>query len=94
MLPFETGPETLNLPPMLFFGIVLLIVAWTITVKGVALWRAVLNGQKGWFVAILVLNTFGILELAYLLAFRKDKQSFVAPAPAPAPSSADKVPEA
>lgn len=40
---------------------------WTLVWKGVALWHAARNGQKGWYIALLVVNTLGILEIIYLL---------------------------
>ena len=42
-----------------------LIVA-VIVLKGYALWHAAKRDEKGWFVALLIVNTFGILELIYL----------------------------
>jgi len=53
--------------------IILLIIplgVWTMVWKGIALWHAARNNQLGWFVALLVINTLGILEIVYLLAFR------------------------
>lgn len=49
--------------------ILLLIVAWTLPWKGVALWRAAKNNQTGWFVALLLLNTLAILEITYIFYF-------------------------
>lgn len=55
----------------LVFGLILLVVSvWTLAIKGYALWQASKSDQKYWFVAMLVLNTFGILEIVYLLFFR------------------------
>jgi hypothetical protein len=50
----------------------LLIVAalWTVVLKGYSLWYAARDGQKWWFIALLVVNTLGILEIIYLLFFR------------------------
>lgn len=48
----------------------IVIAVWTIAIKGYALWHAARNGQKEWFVAILVINTLGILEVLYLVWFR------------------------
>jgi lipoprotein signal peptidase len=39
--------------------------------KGVALWRAAINNHKGWFVALLLLNTLAILEIIYIFVFSK-----------------------
>ena len=55
------------------FGIVLaVIVVWEIVWKGLALWAAARDGSKGWFIAVLVLNTAGILPILYLYVFRKN----------------------
>lgn len=43
---------------------------WTIAIKGYALWHAARNGQKEWFIALLIINTLGILEIVYLIWFR------------------------
>ena len=36
---------------------------YTVTLKGLALWRAAKNTHKYWFVGILILNLFGIPEI-------------------------------
>lgn len=51
-------------------SIFLLLTLWAIPWKGVALWRAGKNNQLYWFIAILVLNTFGIVEIIYLTFFK------------------------
>ncbi len=60
----------LALLPFLFLAAV-----WTLAIKGYALWHAARNGQREWFIAILIINTLGILELIYLVWFRSDKQN-------------------
>ena len=45
---------------------------WTIILKGFALWHAARGNQKWWFFFLLVVNTLGILEIIYLIWFRKD----------------------
>lgn len=50
------------------FGVVML---WTLVWKGLALWRAARCSQQAWFVILLLVNTLGILEILYLLFFRK-----------------------
>ena len=57
--------------PMLW--IMLPLMLWTIPWKGVALWKAAKAGHKGWFVAILLLNTLAILEIIYILGFSKKR---------------------
>ncbi|MEM4230389.1 MAG: DUF5652 family protein [Candidatus Pacearchaeota archaeon] len=49
------------------------IFLWSLLWKGLALWRAAKNDQKNWFIAILVINSVGILEIAYLFGFAKKK---------------------
>jgi methionyl-tRNA synthetase len=41
--------------------------------KAVGLWKTGRNNQPGWFIAIFVLNTAGILPLVYLLFFQRNK---------------------
>jgi len=56
------------------FGIWLLpVLIWSFAWKGLGLWYAAKNEEKYWFVAILILNTLGILEIAYLFFFAKKR---------------------
>ena len=57
--------------------LIVLILVWTLFWKGYGLWTAVKNNHKGWFVAILVFNTCGLLEIIYLFAIAKKKMSDV-----------------
>lgn len=52
------------------FPLLLVAALWTIVLKGYALWHAARNSQKEWFIALLVINTLGILEIIYLVWFR------------------------
>ena len=49
------------------------LAAWELVWKGIALWRAAHNNQNIWFIAILIVNTFGILEIIYIFYFSKPK---------------------
>lgn len=56
----------------------LILLAWSLYWKGRALWRAAQRGEQGWFIALLIINTVGILEILYLYVFSKqpkDKSS-------------------
>jgi len=53
--------------------ILFLILAWTLPWKGIALWKAARNSHKGWFIALLVVNTLAILEIIYIFYFAKKK---------------------
>jgi methionyl-tRNA synthetase len=57
--------------------ILLLLAGWSLVWKGIGLWFAARNYQKYWFIAILILNTLGVLEIIYLIWFRRDKQEGV-----------------
>ena len=64
LTPFAFGYSTMFLP-FLFVAVI-----WTLILKGFALWHAERCNQKWWFVALLIINTFGILEIVYLIWFR------------------------
>lgn len=55
--------------PLLFLVLIIWVFAW----KAIALWHAARNGQRGWFVALLLLNTVGILEIVYLKWFESNQ---------------------
>ncbi|MEK7542710.1 MAG: DUF5652 family protein [Patescibacteria group bacterium] len=42
------------------------LVVWSLIWKGIALWKAVKNDSKPWFVALLIVNTVGLLEILYI----------------------------
>lgn len=48
-----------------------LLVVWSIFWKGLGLWHSGQRGHVWWFVAMLLLNTAGILELIYLFGIIK-----------------------
>jgi len=60
-----------SIPPLAQY----ILLIWSIAWKGVALWNASKNDQKNWFIAILVINTIGILEIAYLFGLAKKKMT-------------------
>lgn len=51
----------------------LALVAWSFLAKGAALLRAFERKEKGWFAALLLINTLGILEVFYLYTKRTPK---------------------
>jgi len=57
--------------------IIPLLLLWTLPWKGVALWRASRNGQKKWFIALLVINTLAILDIVYIFFFSKKEEKSV-----------------
>lgn len=57
--------------PVLFVAMMVWSFAW----KAIGLWHAGRNGQRWWFVALLLTSTFGILEIVYLKWFAHDMGS-------------------
>lgn len=55
----------------IFFGLFLALMLWALAWKGWALWLAARNSHKWWFVALLVINTIGILDIIYIFAIGK-----------------------
>ncbi len=45
---------------------VFLLVLWETFWKAIALWKAAKKGDKLWFVAIFVINLFGLISIFYL----------------------------
>lgn len=46
------------------------VIALILIVKGFALWKAARLNEKAWFWAILIINSFGILSIIYLILRR------------------------
>lgn len=69
---------------LILVPVILVVVLWTVVLKGYSLWNAARAGQKWWFIALLVINTLGILEIIYLLWYRP-KSSATSPSNEAAP---------
>lgn len=54
--------------------LLLIALLWSLPWKGVALWKAARNEHKHWFIAILLINTLGLLEAAYIFHFGVKKE--------------------
>jgi Na+/melibiose symporter-like transporter len=54
----ETDPKSIAV----YVAMLLWIILW----KGLALWYASKRNSRAWFVLLLVVSTFGILEIVYL----------------------------
>jgi hypothetical protein len=54
--------------------IILLIAFWTLPWKVIALWKAVKNNHRKWFVALIIFNTMALLEIFYIFIFSKEKK--------------------
>lgn len=53
--------------------IYLAILAWSLPWKGVALWKASQKKDMWWFVALLLVNTVGILDALYIFYISERK---------------------
>ncbi len=51
--------------------IFLIAMLWTLPWKGYALWTASKMGHKRWFIALIILNTFAILDIYYIFYVAK-----------------------
>ena len=59
--------EAINANPYLS----LLVTLWALVWKGIALWKSARYNKKWWFIALLVINTLGLLEILYIFVFSK-----------------------
>lgn len=48
-----------------------LVIIWSLSWKGLALWKSARNNQPAWFIAMLVINAVGILEIVYISFFQR-----------------------
>ena len=46
--------------------LIVVVTLWSLAWKGVALWKAAQLSHKKWFIAILIVNTLGILDIVYI----------------------------
>ncbi|KKS14216.1 hypothetical protein A2643_02040 [Candidatus Nomurabacteria bacterium RIFCSPHIGHO2_01_FULL_39_220] len=51
--------------------LILILLLWSIAWKIYGAWTAAKHDHKKWFVAIIILNTVGILEIFYVLRVAK-----------------------
>ena len=52
---------------------IILIILWTLSWKGVALWKAAGNKHKVWFIVLFLVNTLAILEILYIFIFSQKR---------------------
>jgi methionyl-tRNA synthetase len=45
---------------------VALALVWVLPWKGIALWKSARLSHKKWFIVLLIVNTFGILDIVYI----------------------------
>jgi hypothetical protein len=57
--------------------ITIIVLVWSLFWKGCSLWIAGKRDEKWWFLALLILNTVGILDIIYIFLVAKKKWSNV-----------------
>lgn len=50
----------------------LFTILWTLPWKGFALWKAARKGEKYWFIVMLVVNSYALIEILYIFVFAKE----------------------
>ena len=53
--------------PMIMYPLLI----WSVFWKGLSLWRSARMNHKGWFIALLIINTVGIFEIVYIIVTRE-----------------------
>ncbi|MCD6569065.1 hypothetical protein J7K70_02940 [bacterium] len=54
-----------------------ILIAWSLLWKGLALWKSARQGQKWWFIVLLIINTLGLLEILYIFVFSRENRPSV-----------------
>ncbi len=59
-----------------YWPLFVIMAIWSLAWKGTALWKAARRSEPKWFIALLILNTVGILEIIYIffVAGLKEKE--------------------
>ncbi len=53
-----------------FLPLIIVLALWDGVWKMIAMWRAARNNSAGWFIALAVLNTVGVLPIYYVLTHK------------------------
>lgn len=48
---------------------------WALSWKAIALWRAARENRPGWFTAIFLIQSLGLLEITYIFLFSGKEKS-------------------
>ncbi len=57
--------------PANLLPVVLFLILWSLVWKGFSLWKSARNGSVNWFIALLLINSIGILDILYIFVFSK-----------------------
>lgn len=70
----SAGPEAWVIAALAIAApFIIALIAWAMVWKALGLWHAARRGQYIWFLILLVVNTFGILEMIYLFVVAQIK---------------------
>lgn len=58
-----------------FFGLLIPFVLLDLVLRGYALWKAARKDQNIWFIALLIVNSMGILPIVYLVLNRDQNEA-------------------
>ena len=61
--------------PLIIILLLIPLIIWEAIWKGIGMWKAARNGQLGWFIVILVINSIGILPIVYIYFFQKMQET-------------------
>ena len=62
----------MNIEILLNNPIIIALIIWSLIWKYIALWKSGRNNQLVWFIILAIVNTAGILDIIYLIFFRKN----------------------
>ena len=68
------GISYFDLQAPVFMSLFLVIILWDLMWKGIGLWKAARNEDKYWFIAILIINSLGIVPILHIYVFQKGKK--------------------
>ena len=57
--------------------LLILMVLWVLPWKGYALWTAAKRSEKIWFIVLLIVNTFAILDIFYIFYIAKQNPKHI-----------------
>lgn len=72
-MQMEAALADMNLWPII--SILVVVALMNLALKAWGMWRAARMGKKWWFIAILILNTAGILPIVFLLLTKEEYKS-------------------
>ncbi len=57
-----------------FLPVIVIALIWETIWKLIGLWKSARNNQMGWFIAIALVNSLGVITILYILKNRKQKK--------------------